>query len=66
MFTITNIKCLPEESTCAIRIMVIQHLVYAKILIFSTVVPKSIERIWQFSPRRPKRIPFLTSYKSQG
>ena len=37
MCTVTNLKRLIEENTWPILFIVIQHLVYAKILIFCTV-----------------------------
>jgi len=70
MCTITNLKCLLEESTCALRIMVIQRLVYAQILIFSTVdhLQKPVEYRENMTvfPQTSEKNSIPTSFKRQG
>jgi hypothetical protein len=69
MFTITNLKCLLEERTCAIKFIVNHHSVYAKILTFSTVshVQNNLD-YWAnlaVSPKYLQSIPFLQGIRAK-
>ena len=59
-----------EENTWSILCIVTQHLDYAKSVIFFTVSHvknyKVSERIWQYSPKCLKIIPFLQGMRTMN
>ena len=69
MCTINNLKPLIEENTWSILFIVIQHLIYAKSLIFFTVSQVNLtQSVWEnlaFFPQMSEKYFIPISYEKQ-